>query len=381
MRVRNAVAFSVLLLLSATVFSGEVDPAFEALAKRIERDARKQDVAAVSAAHDLDAFCRRVHGNATADKEFFAGFVLEYKKSAEPGEMMCRYAEQGDLSFLRMRSSGEDQLALFRNANGFGVQYIELLLQKDKLGKAVVADCYPYMLGEYVSQSLQFAYRAALREANPTAFSEVVNEKLDVERLEKLLLMMQQSEGREFQAVLDTFKTIPPASRGVKTLHMMRVNAAREIDDKTLLEAIEDFERAFPGDRALALLKIDAYQITNDQTAALKSVDALEKAVGGDPFLNVLRADMNIKAGRIPTGVALAREAADQLPEMLFAQASYLHALLTQKDYATAVKFLDRYEQKFGWNDAAIAQDEHFAPFLASKEYTEWKAQRKPAKP
>ena len=62
---------------------------------------------------------------------------------------------------------------------------------------------------------------------------------------------------------------------------------------------LEDFRKYYSQDPCLDLLLIDYYTLKKDYAQAIPCVDRLDKSVGGDPYLNVLRAASTSAAGHL----------------------------------------------------------------------------------
>ena len=74
--------------------------------------------------------------------------------------------------------------------------------------------------------------------------------------------------------------------------------AAQQVGGGEYEKAVLDFGRLYPGDASQALWAIDLHLAREQWDRALKSVDVLESAVGGDVFLDDMRGNVLLLAGR-----------------------------------------------------------------------------------
>lgn len=368
----------VALCIHVAIHAADADPECVALAQSVEAAARKQDFAALAPSFDMDVFCQRMRGNNTEDQAFFDRFTGGFKKTPVLATMLMRVAKDGQLTFLHVRTKGTEQRALFRIQSAEGVNYCEALCVRVGGQKPKIVDMYIYMSGEYFSDTIRVMYQAAMKKENPTVYQRLFGGGTNmIDALPKMDQMRQQMQTQNYKAALETFNTIPKEHQTWKPALILRIRVARNVSEQHWLDAIQEYERAYPTDAALNFIKIDAFLIQKKYDEALKNVDALDVSVGGDPYLNVLRANMYSKAGRHDKALELARKSIAEMPDAGESNGCYIDCLVAAKDYPGAVKALDGFTAKFGWDDASLLNDPQYQPFFASREYKEWKAKRK----
>jgi len=371
-------ALVALCLNMALRAADAADPDCLALAQSVEAAAQKQDAVTLAAACDLDAFCQRMRGTSTEDQAFYNGFTSGFKKRSPLSSVFMRAAKDGQLTFLRMRTKGTEQRALFRVNGQDGINYIETLFVRVGAQKPKIVDMFIYITGEYLSDTIRVMYQSGLKQENPTVYQKLFGGAPNItDSLPKMEQMTANLNAKNYKGVLDVYNSIPKDLRTWKPLMMMRIRAAKNLSEQHWIEAIQDYERAYPTDAALNFVKIDAFLLQNKFDDALKNVEALDASVGTDPFLNIFRANIHSKAGRHEKAVEYARKTVADMPNSLDSNGCLLDCQVAAKDYPGAVKSLDGFAGKFGWDDTGLVNNPQYQPFLTSKEYKEWKANRK----
>ena len=111
---------------------------------------------------------------------------------------------------------------------------------------------------------------------------------------------------------------------------------------------------------------------------ALEMLDRLDKAVDGDPALNLLRAGILIEAGRSRELVPLLQKTIKAMPNDAMAHQVLIGACLEQKKYDLIPASLEQLE-KLGEEivNPEETDDPQWKDFAKSREYRKWKQSQK----
>ena len=112
---------------------------------------------------------------------------------------------------------------------------------------------------------------------------------------------------------------------------------------------------------------------------ALAAVDRLEKAVGGDPYLDVIRAGIHLAQGDAGAARRLARQAVDgdgTLPDGYWA---LVNVSLADKRFDETARLLDLLREQFQLEFGDLTQIPEYAEFVQSPEYRQWAQPRTPS--
>ena len=115
----------------------------------------------------------------------------------------------------------------------------------------------------------------------------------DLPRFEQMTTEVRNDHPAE---ALKIYQQFPPELKKDKDLLLIRLQAAHDVSDQEYSGAIEDFRATHPDDACVELLSIGYYLLKKDSPRAFACIDRFEKAVGGDPYLNVMRANIHTDA-------------------------------------------------------------------------------------
>jgi thioredoxin-like negative regulator of GroEL len=177
--------------------------------------------------------------------------------------------------------------------------------------------------------------------------------------------------GKPKEAV-EIYDSLPTQMKTEKTVMLLYVLAAERIDDATYTDAIDRFRQQHPDDPCLDMVSIDGYVLRAQYDEALRAVDRVDEAVGGDPYMNVVRANIHRMQGDLTTSAALAQQAMDQDPKLVDAYWALLTVSLEENEFGETANWLTTIREKFDieFNDIRGIPD--YAEFLESPEYAEW---------
>ena len=122
-----------------------------------------------------------------------------------------------------------------------------------------------------------------------------------------------------------------------------------------------------PSAGSVAIVSIDGHFLRGDYDAALEAIDHVDASVGGDPYLDLLRANVHLVQGHNDAAKPLLRKviAFDPArPEAYFALADLA---LADKQWGEMVKLLEALEAEAGQDMSGVAGSPDFTEFMASE--------------
>ena len=120
--------------------------------------------------------------------------------------------------------------------------------------------------------------------------------------------MRKRIKAGEYQEALDVYRSLPEHLQKEKLVLITRIQAARRLKGKPYDEAVIAYRKTFPNEPNLDLIMIYAYHEHKLFDKVLASIDGLDRTVGGDPFLDVLRADAYFEKGDLAAAKHCARK-------------------------------------------------------------------------
>jgi hypothetical protein len=348
------------------------------LARAIDRGFRNGDPTAFDRALYREELFRRAWGaiplsvNMCATMDALAeGAVLSGK------EVQKALGQAPALYFLSMRTAEDGPRPLFRLLLPHSVDYLEFVLGKTPDGKTRIVDVFSLASGELATATLRTTYlveASALEVLNllqvPTPLDVAMSSGILAPMLELFLDRKPKEALQYFAKNVETMKRSRPAYR-------LRILIAQQLGSDMYRQAIEEFEHDWPEDPSLTFLRVKRHLLTKNPEKGLAAIDALDRAVKGDPFLNVLRAELYHAGGDLAKARACAEKVTVDEPGLDRGWWAAIAVGLAQKDFAATAKFLSASEKALKITHGDLSEIPDYKEFVQSPEYREWIKSRK----
>ena len=309
-----------------------------------------------------------------------SGWILEMKQAlnTNPGfadAVLHNTEAGGQFSYLRTKISHGRQVIIFRmiGPQNQGVNYIEFIPKQGPDHKIRAANLYPYASGEFMSESIRRALLPAAASQSRSFVEKLVSKEqdfvLDLPKMQPIALALSQGRKKDALKLLDELRS---ETKKTKMVLLMRAQAAQEADEKVYLAALEEFRTLFPNDPCLDLQLIDYYTLTKKPDEVLKYIDRLDKSVGGDPYLNYLRASLAAERGDGAGARRLAEQVLDQEPSFKAAYYFLIGLSLREQKHDETLQWLKRIHEKLGVVFKDLTTVNEYANFVKSPQYKEW---------
>ena len=147
--------------------------------------------------------------------------------------------------------------------------------------------------------------------------------------------------------------------------------------DATADSLIRTYRRAYPNDPSIEMVALGHYMNRNRFELALLAIDAIDKHVGGDPYLDAIRATVYLQINKHDVARKKSDAAVAAVPDVVQVHAIAAEVAVRRLDFAGAVKVLDTMETKFGKTlGPDPADDDSWKAFFGSDEYHAWDANK-----
>lgn len=308
---------------------------------------------------DRELLIRRAVSNRHVTDDFIRGFKSSF---GGIGTVLCRQLsvqQNVAASFLRVKTVGGAPRPLIRLLQDGALNYYELDLDKQD-GRVRAADLTIYMAGEPLSELVGKMIDMLKREGAETAAS--------------LTAISKHMQAREWKEAHVALRSLPAKLRENKAMRLMEVQITAELGDDAYREAIDVYAKAFPNDPSLALVEIDHSILQKRYADALRHIDALDKLVGGDPYLDVLRAEIAGQQGNGAEALTLATRATERAPELVACWWQLLTQQAANQRYEDALVTLATLRDKFGQDISAstLSGDDRFTELAKSPVFLAW---------
>jgi predicted Zn-dependent protease len=188
-------------------------------------------------------------------------------------------------------------------------------------------------------------------------------------RVKEMTAKIHAGDGKGAVAI---YRSLPEAMRREKSIMLVYVMAASKIDDEAHGRALDELRAAFPNDRGIEMMFIDANLLRGRYDEAIRIVDKVETSVGGDPYLDVIRSNIRQKEGKLDAAEAFARRATERDENLQGAWWALVNINLAQKDHAETLRALSFLRDTLEVEIDDLAKYPEYAEFVKSKEYREF---------
>lgn len=305
-----------------------------------------------------------------ANRQISSAQVSQFRREirGQMGTMLCAQVGKDKYTYLRTQMIDGTPRPLFRVHGEVGVNYVQLELDKTT-GQIRVADLYIYMTGEKMSETFGNLVDTLLGS------SSVGTTALKIQRVKSLM------GSKDFAGAHGELLSLPAEIRRSKPIMLMEVQITSDLnDDAQYLKAIDAYAKAFPNDPSLDLVQVDSAIIRKKFDEAIAIVDRLDKRLGGDPYLDVIRAGTYAENGKQAEALAAAKKATTAEPTLETAWWQLLTLQSSNKHFRGAITSIETLRDKFSavTDDDALRADARFTDLVASKEYAAWRAKAAP---
>lgn len=294
-----------------------------------------------------------------------------------PGQFINVVKEGGSYSVLRVRTVDGRPRVLLRLIHGEGaVNYHEITLVRYPDQQIAAEDVYIYLSGEPFSQTFRRLVLGFMAERNK-GIAKLNGEKQVLTKhigaITKMAELVRNGQNREG---LDDFRKLPAELQKNKALQIMAIMAAGGTgDDNDYLTEMERFRKNHPNDPAGEIVSIDYHLLKKEYDEMLKSIDRLDKSLGGDPYLDAIKASALIQAGRLKEARAAAEKAIKDAPKLPQAYWARTAVAAKEKDHDDTLKCLKMLVEKVEptLQPGNLTADDRFVNFVTTPQFDEFK--------
>jgi hypothetical protein len=265
--------------------------------------------------------------------------------------------------YLGARPRDGERWPLFRLDVDGAFNYVAFRPTRSRDGRVLAADTYMFRHGERGSETM----RELLETFGVRPGSELKAAAASMRRFREALAKGDYDEARRVYAEM------PPRVRQTKYLMGHAVAMAVSADERQ--RAMDAFAARFPGDPSLDLILLDGHTLNKDYDAVLATVDRIDRAVGGDPYLEMQRSAAYVNIGDLDRALQAAKSGVERVPADVHMWSMLMTVQLDRKDIAAALTTIQHLETHFDrdLSDEFLAEDPAWTALIASPE---WKKQR-----
>ncbi|MBA3454875.1 MAG: tetratricopeptide repeat protein [Deltaproteobacteria bacterium] len=315
------------------------------------------DVSKLDKLVDLDLILARAVEGTTMSSDFVRGV----RRGMKPDDILCAdvFGPGSSAVYLRTQTIDGTLRPLIRLVGDEGYTYERLELDR-RADKIVVADIYNFANGAQHSGVFGNMLKALADQGGATELTQITRLRLDGKLTEALAL----------------FQTLPAKLRATKEMMLLEVQLALTLDNTIAMPVFERFVKAFPDDPSLLINNIDRLGLAKEYEQQLAAIDKLDRAVGGDPYLELARADAYEALGRSDKAFAAVTRAATTEPLLVQAQWLLLSLQIKLGQFREAVVTTAHLKDKLAADITreTLGGDDRFKALVDTPEFIAWES-------
>jgi tetratricopeptide (TPR) repeat protein len=280
----------------------------------------------------------------------------------------------GEFTFLRLRTVGDTRQAVFRIRNGDDFGYQEYLMEASADRTLRIVDiCQRGLVGAWNSEEIRrlaivtMTGRVGLGSLVPNQYFA------GTKNIEKMDALWRSGKGEE---ALKVYSELPPFMRKAKLALVIRLMAARQLGLEDSPAALDALQTAFSADPSVSIVLMVSLTDSRRFAEALAAVDALEKTVGGDAYLEFKRSEILFIAEDYEKAKEAAMRAIRAEKTLAEPYNMMVRISVRKKQFSDAARWLTSLERDAGVQLSDLSKIEEFKEFVASPEYREWAKSR-----
>jgi hypothetical protein len=343
---------------------------------------------AVGKCLDWASFFRRSTAKIEVPSEMRLSLEASYRK-VESGNLVVHFhvgKEEIDkgasFALLRLHAKNGEHRALFRHVYSNGLYlYRDCVLVQNVEGKVRVADYLKLEDGIMRSEELSLSLADRVKRHKQSEDNDSNPQTEDTTSFEYFYTSVQNAVAQNRgQAALDMYNKLPTEWQKLQIILFLRVEAARQLKGELYDSAVLDYRTAFPDAANMDIIMINAYHEHKKYDRELTSIAALDESLGGDPYLDIVRAETYLVKHDFPGAHRCARKAIDADATLLQGYKILLTISLSQKKYPETSQLLTALKKQFPKLMPIVESDPEYAAYVKSPQYRTWvKAQGRKA--
>ncbi len=264
--------------------------------------------------------------------------------------------------------------ALYRIVSQGGVNYFELFLQKNKQGFIRIIDYYPYAVGQQFSNTLRRIYLSSLSDLRDSIKMDSLSysDSIYVANIPILDRIGSHFEKGEFSQALGLIDSFPPTIREDKMIQITKLNIAFNEGGEMYLQAVNEFKQKYPKDPLVEVILLDFAFAQQEHTQALAIIDSLNEKIGGDAYLNVMKATIYEDLKKNTIAISLLKEAIQAESSMEEPYWKIISLYMKERKYEEVVSLFPQMQELFDINPAEFLVYDGYEKFWESSAYKTW---------
>lgn len=331
-----------------------------------------EDAEQCSQLYDIDAFIDRHFGQIEFLYRDRKEALAEWKRGFRQAQVLYRaplaiVSLGGTARLVSVHPAADTKHLIVRLIYPNGLcDYQLLTLGRNDAGELRVVDCTTAGSGDALKDLMETMLTRFARFEGPDrmVFADAPNSEQLVQDKRLLGAMFELAKKSDFLGVIHDYNFLSPELQtdrfvlifclqaSIQALPPDAATYAGSEFAKSLDRSVSAFEKRyrenFPGDKSVDLILLDRHIRTGHYDDALASVDALDKWVGGDPYLDTIRADLHRAKGDLPAAREAAERSLRHEPDIIYPYIALARIASEQGDEARVEQVRKQLTERLG---------------------------------
>jgi tetratricopeptide (TPR) repeat protein len=260
---------------------------------------------------------------------------------------------------------------MLRPEGGFNYHAYALVSFPGGIG---MEDVYVFGTGEWLSDEMRREAKAILARARQGRHVKGPDdpETRGAGKLQEMKWAMLQGD---FVKAAAAYRDLPEWRQNDKAVligYTLALGRQGQSAEKEYAAALAKLAKLFPDDPSVDLCSFHYYITAKQYDRALKALDRLDRAVGGDPHLSSVRGHILVLAERFDEARAAAEKAVKEEPTLESGYWVRILVSLHEEKYGETLEWLKKLVQTCQTQVADLAAIPEYAGFVQSPQYREW---------
>ena len=374
-----AAFFGILIMLSAIAAnaSGDEGP-YQEIAARIVDDFNNRDTSTFTRTFNVRAFFKEVFRDLDLKKEYKNNFQKGFRqKSHRIGDQILQHMpEDRYVKLLRINQDRNGAKALLRLDYGEqGIVYLDLFLKKAKSGKIIIFDWYDFGTGLKYSDSVrQFVLLTA---PDPSALKQIFNIATGRKnKIKKIMALIKAKQKGDYEKVCSIYNSFDKELKQIKVLALINLDAANITgNSKLYADALRSFETYFGDDPTCSFMLINHYFLEKNYAKTIQALETFSAYVGiEDGAILSLKSSVLLEQEELKAASLVAEKGILVEPDYEDNYWTALYCYAGLEDYSKATSICRKLESKFLYNLTmeVFQEEETFQGLIQSKPFIAW---------
>ena len=374
----KSIAVVVLILANIAHVNGEDNDFMTALVN-MESQFNEKNKNFLSDAVDFDSVLNRAFKQIDVSETFKKNFIAGFKPKAKSrigDQILGPVPESGTVKLIKTnirKSSAEGTYRFDFGDNGYG--YIRFIIQRQNQSDFQIIDWYDYARGQRYSESLASVIRTMAPRAGIIGKLQDIASNKDSES-EQLMKIAKLIRTNDFDGMKKFFyQSDSSLQKNWTLMGSVLMIANRSNDEAFYKDVLASISQHFGNDERAGFILIDYYFYQKTFAKILPILARYEKIfINNDSGILLLKANTYVELKQFDLAHEAALKSIQIEKDFEDGYWTLVSLAISQKNYASAVKYLKSLESQFGYQfeQGDFQEDEFYKNFVLSQEFAKW---------